>query len=140
MRLKNYLDKEPLRKRGYFIEISNCVAKHMGVNKNKIKASSGRKREYVQARNMTCSILNSGEHFRLGDIANLVGYLNHTSVIHAIKMHEIDMGFDKRYVSMYLTICANKDGANEYGKTHYVKINDFKPDSSKAKKEDDLPF
>ena len=38
-------------------------------------------------------------------------------------------------------MCANKDGANEYGKTHYVKINDYKPDSSKAKKEEsDLPF
>ena len=47
----------------------------------------------------------------------------------------------KKYVN--LTIGANKDGANEYGKTHYVKINDFKPEPQKetaSATKDDLPF
>ena len=34
-----------------------------------------------------------------------------------------------------------EDGANEYGKTHYVKINDFKPEAkSEDKTEEPLPF
>lgn len=47
----------------------------------------------------------------------------------------------KKYVN--LTMGANRDGANEYGKTHYVKINTFKPEpqtESKDKKEEALPF
>ena len=47
----------------------------------------------------------------------------------------------KKYVN--LTIGANKDGANEYGKTHYVKINTFKPEPQKetaSATKDDLPF
>ena len=47
----------------------------------------------------------------------------------------------KKYVN--LTMCKNRDGANEYGKTHYVKINTFKPEpqsESKDKKEEALPF
>ena len=47
----------------------------------------------------------------------------------------------KKYVN--LTIGANRDGANEYGKTHYVKINTFKPEpqtNSTEKKEEALPF
>tara|TARA_R100001594_G_scaffold40153_4_gene71989 strand:+ start:3106 stop:3378 length:273 start_codon:yes stop_codon:yes gene_type:complete len=47
----------------------------------------------------------------------------------------------KKYVN--LTIGANKGGANEYGKTHYVKINDFKPEPQKETASsggDNLPF
>ena len=57
------------------------------------------------------------------------------SVIHfslklsKIKEHIYDFNVEK-YVN--LTMCANKDGANEYGKTHYVKINDFKPEAKKT--------
>ena len=29
---------------------------------------------------------------------------------------------------------------NEYGKTHHVKINDYKPEPKKEKVEEDLPF
>ena len=47
----------------------------------------------------------------------------------------------KKYVN--LTIGANRDGANDYGKTHYVKINTFKPEPQTEKKEtktEPLPF
>ena len=47
----------------------------------------------------------------------------------------------KKYVN--LTIGANKGGANDYGKTHYVKINDFKPEKQMAEGSSDtdkLPF
>lgn len=101
MRLRNYSDKRIFRIQGYFKEVCFCVCKHMMIHRDKINLSSGRKKEYVQARNMICSFLNSDNSFRLSDIASMVGYKNHTSVIHAIKMHEIDMEFDKKYVSVY---------------------------------------
>ena len=49
----------------------------------------------------------------------------------------------KKYVN--LTIGANKGGANEYGKTHYVAIDTFKPDAKEESKDDskggdELPF
>jgi PKD repeat protein len=47
----------------------------------------------------------------------------------------------KKYVN--LTIGANKGGTNDYGKTHYVKINDFKPEKQMAEGSSDtdkLPF
>ena len=43
----------------------------------------------------------------------------------------------KKYIN--LTMGANRGGANEYGKTHHVKVNDFEPNKD-GKKEDDLPF
>jgi len=65
--------------------------------------------------------------------------INMTLHLDKIKEHVYDYE-GKKYVN--LTIGANKDGANEYGKTHYVKINDFKPEPQKevASSKDDLPF
>ena len=113
MRLKNCSDKKHLRSKGYFKEVCSCVCKHMMIHKNKIGLSSGRKKEYVQARNMACAILNNNESFRLHEIAKLMGYKNHTSIIHAIKMHEIDMGFDKKYISMYNGVISELEGSIE---------------------------
>jgi len=41
-----------------------------------------------------------------------------------------------------LKVSKNRDGANDYGKTHFVEVNTYKPDAKKvtAKAEDDLPF
>tara|TARA_R110001592_G_scaffold360883_1_gene670178 strand:+ start:821 stop:1093 length:273 start_codon:yes stop_codon:yes gene_type:complete len=41
-----------------------------------------------------------------------------------------------------LNINKNRDGANEYGKTHYVSVDTYKPEPKKvvAQVEDDLPF
>ena len=50
----------------------------------------------------------------------------------------IHLGKIKEHV--YITIAKNRDGANEYGKTHHVKINDYKPEPKKEKVEEDLPF
>ena len=54
-----------------------------------------------------------------------------------IKEHVYDYEGNK-YVN--ITIAKNRDGANEYGKTHHVKINDYKPEPKKEKVEEDLPF
>ncbi len=40
----------------------------------------------------------------------------------------------KKYLN--LTIGAKRDGADQYGKTHSIWINDFKPDKTKAKGQD----
>ena len=41
-----------------------------------------------------------------------------------------------------LNINKNRDGANEYGKTHYISVDTYKTKKKKvvAKVEDDLPF
>ena len=43
-----------------------------------------------------------------------------------------------------LNVCKNRDGENEYGKTHYLAVDTYKPEAkAKTKKEevtDDLPF
>ena len=46
----------------------------------------------------------------------------------------------KKYVK--LNVSAKRDGADEYGKTHYVSVDTFKPEAKKepAKKEANLPF
>jgi|TARA_R100000458_G_C8016224_1_gene78032 hypothetical protein len=46
----------------------------------------------------------------------------------------------KKYVK--LNVSAKKDGADEYGKTHYVSVDTFKPEAKKepAKQQADLPF
>ncbi len=51
----------------------------------------------------------------------------------------------KRYVS--IDICENKDGANQWGKTHYAEVNTWKPDGKQKNKpaspesfDSDIPF
>lgn len=40
-----------------------------------------------------------------------------------------------------LKVCKKKGGADEYGKTHYIEVDTFKPTKEKATaKADDLPF
>jgi len=49
-----------------------------------------------------------------------------------------------------LKVCKNRDGMNEYGKTHYVEVNTFKPEPKSEPQpvaavvtdelEDDIPF
>ena len=47
----------------------------------------------------------------------------------------------KKYIK--LNVSAKKGGADEYGKTHYLAVDTFKPDAKPevaAKQEEDLPF
>ena len=63
-----------------------------------------------------------------------------------LKSNAEDFIFDynnEKYIK--LKVSKNRDGENEYGKTHFVEVNTFKPDSNKPKAqlkkvEDDLPF
>jgi len=45
----------------------------------------------------------------------------------------------KKYIK--LNVSAKKDGADEYGKTHYIEVDTWKPEPKKVEPvEDDLPF
>lgn len=47
---------------------------------------------------------------------------------------------NKKYVK--LNVSAKKDGADEYGKTHYVAVDTFKPEAKKKEPahSDEMPF
>jgi hypothetical protein len=46
----------------------------------------------------------------------------------------------KKYIK--LNVSAKKDGADEYGKTHYVAVDTFKPEAKKEPeaKAEEMPF
>jgi hypothetical protein len=67
-------------------------------------ASGGRKRSFVQPRNILCYMMYGRLDYRLEEIAERVGYKNHTSVIHALNMHGVDLKFDMGYAEKYQTI------------------------------------
>ena len=73
---------------------------------------------------------------------NWSSIVNVTLNLAELKEHIYDYN-GKKYVN--LTVGARKE-PDQFGKTHYVKINTFKPEEKKAKSEkvaepkDDLPF
>ena len=76
----------------------------------------------------------NGKEVKFDDGGSII---NATIHLGKIKEHVYDYEGNK-YVNV--TIAKNRDGANEYGKTHHVKINDYKPEPKKEKVEEDLPF
>tara|TARA_R100001440_G_scaffold49314_1_gene69255 strand:+ start:419 stop:706 length:288 start_codon:yes stop_codon:yes gene_type:complete len=76
----------------------------------------------------------NGKEVNFQDGGSIVNFTIH---LDKIKEHVYDYE-GKKYVN--LTISALKGGANEYGKTHSIRINDFEPDSNKEKDSKDLPF
>ena len=39
-----------------------------------------------------------------------------------------------------LKVVKKRDGADQYGKTHYVEVDTYKPEAKAEEKADDLPF
>ena len=77
----------------------------------------------------------NGKEVNFQDGGSIVNFTLH---LDKIKEHVYDYE-GKKYVN--LTISALKGGANEYGKTHYLAVDTYKPEPKKAEKvEDDLPF
>ena len=80
----------------------------------------------------------NGKEVKFDDGGSIV---NFSIALDKIRDHIYDYD-GKKYVN--LTLCKNRDGANEYGKTHYIKINAYKPEAQKetvgSTKGDDLPF
>ena len=75
----------------------------------------------------------NGKEVKFGDGGSIVNF-----TLHLDKIREHVYEYEgKKYIN--LTMGANRGGANEYGKTHHIKVNDFEPNKD-GKKEDDLPF
>ena len=66
--------------------------------------SSGRRQEIVQARNSTVNIMRSTLELSLEEIAERLGYKSHASVLHALKMHELDLQYNNSYRRKYQSI------------------------------------
>jgi len=67
-------------------------------------ASGGRKRSFVQPRNILCYMMYTKLDYRLEEIAERVGYKNHTSVMHGLNMHSVDLKWDENYKEKYQII------------------------------------
>jgi hypothetical protein len=86
-------------------------------------ASGGRKRRFVQPRNVLCYMMYTKLDYRLEEIAERIGYKNHTSVMHALNMHTVDLKWDESYKEKYqvvvdgLTIDDPHDTGIDFGNT-----------------------
>ena len=99
--LENYLTLKNNFRDKSFSNAIMIVSDTFQIKPNKVMASSGRKRHFVQARNMLCYIMYSKLDYRLEAISNRVGYKHHSSVIHALSMHGVDVKYNKEYREKY---------------------------------------
>jgi len=99
--LENYLTlKNSFRDRS-FSNTLLLISQTFKVKPNQIMASGGRKRRFVQPRNVLCYMMYTKLDYRLEEIAERVGYRNHTSVMHALNMHSVDLKWDEKYKEKY---------------------------------------
>lgn len=87
-----------------------------------LMVTSGRRREIVQARNTACSVMRSSLELSLEEIAESLGYKSHSSILHALKMHEMDIKFDRIYKNKYHSIMECLVETNHDNKS--VNLND----------------
>ena len=105
--LQNYLTlKNSLRDKS-FTNNMLLICDKFFVTPNNIMASGGRKRKYVQARNMLCYVMYNKLDYKLEEIAVKIGYKNHTSVMHCIQMQDVDLKFDSEYAEKYEYLVEN---------------------------------
>jgi chromosomal replication initiation ATPase DnaA len=105
--LENYLTLKNSFRDKSFSNTLLLISETFNVTPNQMMASGGRKRMFVQARNVLCYMMYSKLDYRLEEIAGRVGYKNHTSVMHAIQMHDVDLKFDMGYAEKYQIIVDN---------------------------------
>ena len=99
--LENYLTlKNNFRNRS-FSNTLLLVGRIFRVTPNQMMASGGRKRRFVQPRNVLCYVMYTKLDYRLEEIAERIGYKNHTSVMHALNMHGVDIKWDENYKEKY---------------------------------------
>jgi hypothetical protein len=79
-------------------------------------------------------VANGTEKFD-GDLVEFS--LNLTKLKSEAGEHIFDYNGDK-YIK--LKIAKKRDGADQYGKTHYVEVDTWNPEVKPEKKVDDLPF
>jgi len=99
--LENYLTLKNSFRDKSFSNALFLISDTFKVKPNQIMASGGRKRKFVQARNVLCHLMYLKLDYRLEEIAERIGYSNHTSVMHALNMHGVDSKFDSGYAEKY---------------------------------------
>ena len=99
--LENYLTLKNSFRDKSFSNTLLLISEIFKVKPNKIMASGGRKRRFVQPRNMLCYMMYTKLDYRLEEIAERVGYRNHPSVMHALNMHSVDLKWDENYKEKY---------------------------------------
>ena len=59
-----------------------------------------------------------------------------------LKQEAGDYIFDGKTGDKFITlkVVKKRNGADEYGKTHYIEVDTWKPEAKKEKTADDLPF
>jgi len=87
-----------------FNNLVTIVGEVHSILPKKIMVSSGRRQEIVQARNSTVNIMRSTLELSLEEIAERLGYKSHASVLHALKMHELDLQYNNSYRRKYQSI------------------------------------
>jgi len=95
--LENYLTLKNNFRDKSFGNTLLLIGDTFNVKPDKVMASGGRQRMFVQPRNLLCNIMYSKLDYSLEQIAERIGYRNHTSVMHALNMHGIDSKFDESY-------------------------------------------
>ena len=99
--LENYLTLRDSFRDKSFNNAIILISETFGVKPNQIMASGGRQRHFVQPRNVLCYVMYSRLDYRLEQIAERIGYSNHTSVMHALNMHNVDLKWDEKYKERY---------------------------------------
>ena len=99
--LENYLTLKNSFRDKSFRNILLLTSEVFKVTPNQMMASGGRKRRFVQPRNVLCHMMYTKLDYRLEEIAERIGYKNHTSVMHAINMHSVDLKWDETYKEKY---------------------------------------
>tara|TARA_R100001594_G_scaffold117046_2_gene152217 strand:- start:660 stop:1118 length:459 start_codon:yes stop_codon:yes gene_type:complete len=87
-----------------FNNLVTIVGEVHSILPKKIMVSSGRRQEIVQARNSAVNIMRSTLELSLEEIAERLGYKSHASVLHALKMHELDLQYNNSYRRKYQSI------------------------------------
>ena len=113
--LENYLTLKNDVATDQFNNLVTVIGGTHSIPPKELMVLSGRKKDIVQARNCACYILRTAFELSLEEVAKRLGYKSHASVVHAIKMHELDMRFDKPYSEKYHSImgCLVEDNHNK---------------------------
>jgi len=105
--LENYLTLKNSFRDKSFRNTLLLISGTFNLKPNQLMASGGRKRAFVHARNILCYMMYNRLDYRLEEIAGKIGYKNHTSVMHALNMHEVDLKFDMEYATKYQIVLDN---------------------------------
>lgn len=81
-----------------FQQMKDIIKDICGVD---IRYAKGRKQEYVRPRAAFCVVATYWHNFILEDVAEYVGYKDHTSVIHHRDNHAGRYRSDDEYASLY---------------------------------------